>query len=247
MAQPLPFLLLLGEVPTVDVWQAIKENDLLGLALLVLLALMSVASVGLIVYKFLCLRRAQREAQSFQKVVDEEGSWEALFMASKEYPEAPNAKLLRETYVECRLENWFEGKGDLPLDARLNQAKATIEAVLMRTISQEEGRLNDHLHLLSITSALAPFLGLFGTVWGVLASFQALGKGGGASIAILAPGISTALMTTIFGLIAAIPAVVAFNYFSSVGRDLTVKMEGFAQDLEVAVRKQILKDGSRTR
>jgi biopolymer transport protein TolQ len=147
--------------------------------------------------------------------------------------------------VECRLENWFETRTDLPIETRLEIANSTVQGVLNRTMAAEEDRLMDRLNTLSMITALAPLIGLFGTVWGVLAAFQAIGVEGGASISALAPGISTALVTTIFGLFAAIPALVAYNFFLREIRQISTQMEAFSLDLENAVRKQLLKDGGK--
>jgi biopolymer transport protein TolQ len=230
---------------TVDLIAAVRENDLLGKLCLLVLTLLSIYSFTIIFHKFFALRSADRANRAFQRLVDEDGSWDALFAASKKYTASPSARLLKETYVECRLENWFDGKVDLPLEARLEIAKSTVEGVIARTMTAEEDRLLDRLNVLSTITTLAPFIGLFGTVWGVLAAFQSIGAEGGASISALAPGISTALMTTIFGLIAAIPALVAYNHFLRQIRQMSVHMEAFAHDLENAVRKQILRDGGR--
>lgn len=228
---------------TVDVWAAIKANDYFGFACLAILAGLSIWSTTIIVLKWRQIGTASSQTTEFLGVVNEDGTWDELFRASKEYPESPLARLLKETYVECRLENWFSGNAQLALEGRLEVAKRTIEGILLRTITEEESRLQKQLSLLSTTSTLAPFLGLLGTVWGVLAAFQALSDGGSAGIANLAPGISTALMTTIAGLFAAIPALVCYNKFMADIHQLSARMETFSQELENAVRKQILQGG----
>lgn len=236
-------LLSVGE--SVDVIEAIRNNDTVGWICLVALTITSIYSLSIIFFKFLVIWRIKRQTEDFQELVDSDGSWETLYMAAKRYPESPIAKLLKETYVECRQENWFEFKKDMPVDNRLEIAKNTIEGILMRTISQEESKLQSNLAILGTISTLAPFIGLFGTVWGVLAAFQALGHADGATLTSLAPGISTALMVTIFGLIAAIPALVAYNYFTTEIHKLGSSMESFAHEIENAVRKQILQHGVR--
>jgi len=241
----LPFLAL-ANVPTVDLVTAISQNDLLGKICLVALTCISVYSITIIVQKAMALQAAKAANRSFQKLVDEDGTWDTLFAAAKKYSGSPVARLLKETYVECRVENWFEGKTDMPLESRLQIASHSIQSILNRTITAEEQRLLGSLNTLSTITTLAPLLGLFGTVWGVLAAFQAIGTEGGASIAALAPGISTALVTTIFGLIAAIPALVAYNYFLLEIRHISTQMETFSHDLENAVRKQLLRgDGGK--
>jgi len=234
--------LLLLSADSVDLISAIRENDLVGLICLIALTCMSIYSLMLIIQKYLEVKVAKRQSRAFQGLVDEDGSWEALFVASKRYPDSPLAKLLKETYVECRMENWFTGKKALGLENRLEIAKDTIASILNRTMSREESRLQEKLTILATISTIAPFIGLFGTVWGVLASFQAIGREGSAALSALAPGISTALMTTIFGLIAATPALIAYNYFTREVTKISGDMECFSNDIENAVRKQILVD-----
>lgn len=225
---------------SVDFFGAVKENDLFGKACLFVLTLLSVYSLTLIFYKLQNIVRTKRQSRAFERLVDADGSWEALFLAARRYPESPLARLFKETYVECRLENWFDSGPELSLDERISLAKSTIESILSRAIASEESRLQGKLTALATVSTLAPFIGLFGTVWGVLGSFQALGREGSAALTTLAPGISTALMTTIFGLLAAIPALVAYNYFSREVHKIVGSMEGFSHSLDNAVRKHIL-------
>lgn len=238
------FSLLLAQ-DSVNLISAIRQNDFFGVVCLVALTGLSIYSLTVIFYKWIVISRARQQTLRFQRLVDEDGSWESLFAAAKKYPESPIAKLLKETYVECRLENWFEHKQGLPMEGRLDIAKCTIEGVLLKTMSAEETRLLSRMSGLSTITTLSPFIGLFGTVWGVLAAFQALAVSGSGTLAALAPGISTALVTTIFGLFAAIPALVAYNYFMTEIKNLTGSMETFSHELENAVRKQIIKGGAR--
>ncbi len=235
-----PLFTLAASVNLID---AIKSNDIFGQGCLFLLTALSVVSLTIIFHKVTSVTRARRQSNRFQTLVDREGSWDALFHASQKFRDAPIAKLLKETYVECRLENWFDHKKALSLEDRLNLSKVTIEGILMRTIATEESKLQKNLTLLSMTAALAPFLGLLGTVWGVLASFQAVGSEGSAALSSLAPGISTALVTTIFGLFAAIPALIAHNYLMAEVSKLSSEMESFSHEIENAVRRQILSGG----
>jgi biopolymer transport protein TolQ len=239
------FPLIVASVPSVDLITAIKQNDLLGILCLIFLTALSIYSFTIIFQKFFALRAARLSNRAFQRLVEDDGTWDTLFAASKKYAGSPVARLLKEVYVECRVENWFDNRSDLPLETRLEIASNTISGVIARTITAEEERLMDRLHWLSTITALAPLIGLFGTVWGVLAAFQALGLEGGGSIAALAPGISTALVTTIFGLIAAIPALVAYNHFLGEIRQISTQMESFSHELENAIRKQLIRDGGK--
>jgi biopolymer transport protein TolQ len=240
----LPLSLLGAAAGSVDLITAIKENDPFGKFCLLVLAGLSIWSLTVILLKVYEIQRVKAQTRRFQKLIDGDGSWETLFTAAKKYEGSPLARLLKETYVECRLENWFSKTGG-PLEHRMEIAKATVENILMRVMSNEETRLHSQLTILATVTTLAPFIGLFGTVWGVLGSFQAMGREGSAALAALAPGISTALVTTIFGLIAAIPALIFYNYFMREVHKLTGAMESFSHEIENAVRKQILMDGGK--
>jgi len=245
MQASVPVLLLASSV---DFITAIKDNDFFGKTCLAVLVGLSIFSLTLIFSKLSALWAAKRHSRAFQRLVDSDGSWETLFLASKRYKQSPIARLLKETYVECRLENWFDdNKTPLDLDQRLEVAKASIEATLHRAMASEEMRLQSKLTALATISTLAPFIGLFGTVWGVLGSFQALGREGSAALTALAPGISTALMTTIFGLLAAIPALIAYNFCAREVHKLIGSMESFSHAIENAVRKKILLQEKRQR
>jgi biopolymer transport protein TolQ len=227
---------------SVEFWGAIRDNDWFGKLCLFVLIALSFASFTLIFHKLRTLSAASRQNSSFQRLMDGDGSWETLFAAARKYSDSPMARLLREIYVECRLEKWFTGHGNLTMEGRIELARQTVEGTLAKCIHREEERLASTLSFLSMTSTLAPFIGLLGTVWGILACFQSIGKEGSAALSALAPGISTALMTTVFGLFAAIPALIAYNYFMGRVKALSNSMETFAHDLENAVRKQIAKE-----
>ncbi|MCC5877463.1 MAG: MotA/TolQ/ExbB proton channel family protein [Candidatus Sumerlaeia bacterium] len=226
---------------TVNPIKAIADSDWFGRGCLVLLSGLSVLAITLIFHKYGELRRIRQHNARFERIVRKDGTWEELFLASKENPESPLANLLSKTYVECRFEEWFQNQ-KVGIEGRLDIAKRTIEGILAQTITDEESRLQKNLPWLSTIAGLAPMIGLLGTVWGVLAAFQAIGVDGSSGIANLAPGVSTALTTTILGLIAAIPAFFFHNRFLSEISQISGRMETFSQDLENAVRKQILKE-----
>ncbi len=106
-----------------------------------------------------------------------------------------------------------------------------VTRTLKRIEALEEIRLEKYLTFLATTGSTAPFIGLFGTVWGIMNSFMGIGRIGAASLAVVAPGIAEALIATAAGLIAAIPAVVAYNYYLSRARRTTTLMEDFSQEL----------------
>jgi biopolymer transport protein TolQ len=108
-------------------------------------------------------------------------------------------------------------------------------------MSVESTRLSRHLSFLATTGNTTPFIGLFGTVWGIMTSFQYIGLSGSANLAVVAPGISEALVATAAGLAAAIPAVVFYNYFSNQVHTLEAEMTQFASDFLNLIERDLIK------
>ncbi len=235
---PLPLLLA-----SVDILGAFRDNDWLGKGCILALFIGSVFMVYLILYKWAELARVEFQNRRFEKMVDRDGSWEKLYAESRRYTESSLARMLRETYLVCHLEKWFGTSQGIPLEHRVEIASATVGSTISRVIQEEERRLQRSLYYLAMAASVAPFIGLFGTVWGVLSAFQGLGREGTANLTSLAPGVSTALSTTIAGLFVAIPAVIAHNYLSNRASQILSSLESFANELDNAVRKRILMDG----
>jgi biopolymer transport protein TolQ len=122
-----------------------------------------------------------------------------------------------------------------------------VHRAMRRTASVEIAKLERYLTFLATTASATPFIGLFGTVWGVMAAFHGIGTQGSASLAVVAPGISEALIATAAGLAAAIPAVIGYNFFVSRVKDWATEMDGFTLDLlnllTRPVPKGVAKDG----
>jgi biopolymer transport protein TolQ len=119
-----------------------------------------------------------------------------------------------------------------------------LERSMKRTTVDQGNRLDKALSFLATTGNTAPFIGLFGTVWGIMESFRGIGMKGSASLAVVAPGISEALIATAAGLAAAIPAVVAFNYFNNRVLVLKSEMETFSTDFLSLVERRLMSRGS---
>jgi biopolymer transport protein TolQ len=113
-----------------------------------------------------------------------------------------------------------------------------LERSLERGISEQVMRLRTHLIVLATTAGVAPFVGLFGTVWGIMKAFAAMSMTGTASISSVAPGVSAALTTTVAGLAVAIPALVGYNYLMNNLRNLTQQMENFSSEFLSAVERR---------
>lgn len=226
-----------------DLVSAISANDLVGWICLLILGAMSILSGAVMIQKGRQILAAGRESQAFQRrAYRRDGGLEQVFAATREHANSPLATMAREVYVECEAEDWFRTHDPAQTQELQSRAPSLLENTIDRVIATEQARLENGLYLLAIASTIGPFIGLFGTVWGILGAFQALGREG-ASLAALAPGLSTALVTTIFGLFVAIPAVLAYNILTARIIDLSSGMDKFANELMSMTQREILRRG----
>jgi biopolymer transport protein TolQ len=227
-----------------DIWRGIREADIIGKVSLIACATLSVISWAIIIYKWLQLRRVNSQTEAFvDEVLESKGSIEEAYRASVDYSDSPLAEILREAVVELEVEGWFREGYNLKLEDRLHLAQNSVDRVVERTISSETRHLESHLIFLATTASVSPFIGLFGTVWGVLGAFQALGISSSGAVATLGPGISTALVATVAGLFAAIPAQLFYNWFIARVAHATHRMDAFALELANIIQRRIARDG----
>jgi biopolymer transport protein TolQ len=195
---------------------------------LAVLACFSIVSWALIVEKWWQFRRTRRQTLSFLRVFREGRQPSQVLSAAKKYRESPLAQLYGSAYHEVAgLEDALEDL-DEPVSA---DRVETAHRAMRRAATLEIARLERYLPFLATTASAAPFIGLFGTVWGIMAAFHGIGQQGSASLAVVAPGISEALIATAFGLGAAIPAVIGYNYFVNRVKHWAAEMDGFTLDL----------------
>ncbi|NTW68869.1 MAG: protein TolQ [Chlorobiaceae bacterium] len=182
-------------------------SDAGPVVLFVLLVLLSfsVISWAIIAYKFGYVRKSLGESKAFLDYFFDVYNVDKAFTGSEQYKHGSLPRVFRAGYVEYRA---LGGKSDI------HQAQARIARAIKREANLEGKRLSSLISFLATVGNTAPFIGLFGTVWGIMTSFQNIGQSQSASLAIVAPGISEALIATAAGLAAAIPAVMGYNYFS---------------------------------
>lgn len=226
----------------VDLFRMIRRADIVGKGCMLILAGFSVSSWMVIIYKFLHVRQATVQTDEFVQVCNHgTGQLDEAFKVAADFPDSPLAQILREAYLELEIENWYREGYHLDASGRVDLAKVGIERVFDRTITNEITHLESRLSILATTTSVCPFIGLFGTVWGIMVAFQSFGVSGAVSISSLAPGLSTALLTTVGGLFCAIPSSIMYNNLATKVRILTARMDAFALELSNIVQKQILK------
>ena len=198
---------------------------------LLLLIVLSLCSWAITIAKFFQFRRARRESEEFSTIFWETRNFSRVDDSSQRLSGSPLAQVFISGFRELG-HLIGEGKGS-PASADL----ATVERALKRAELEEAIRLEQGITFLATVASAAPFVGLFGTVWGIMNAFHGLSFAKSSTIQAVAPGISEALVATAVGLAAAIPAAVAYNYFAVAVRHFRESMDKFSSEfLDVAKR-----------
>jgi biopolymer transport protein TolQ len=212
---------------------------------LLLLATFSVICWALIVEKWWEFRKIRRESLRFRQIFREARRFSVVYGAAKKHRDSPLAQL----YVAAGQELVTAYGTAEMVDHVLDDADEGLAAerldstgrALRRAGSSEVARMERYLPFLATVASSAPFIGLFGTVWGIMTAFQNIGQQGSANLAVVAPGISEALVATAAGLGAAIPAVMGYNFFVNRTKHWAMEMEGFTLDLLNAFARPVQK------
>ena len=197
-----------------SVIQLILNAGYIVKAVLLILMTFSVISWAIIFFKQKYFSKANKESEQFQRAYRTNRDPKSLFQATRSLTLSPIANVFKAVYVD---------------DAKRD--KNEVKRVLRRYETLESVKLEKYLNFLATTGSTTPFIGLFGTVWGIMNAFHGIGAAGSASLAVVAPGIAEALIATAVGLAAAIPAVIAYNYYLSMSRKMIIEMEDFSEDL----------------
>jgi biopolymer transport protein TolQ len=199
------------------------------------LAIASLWSWTVILDKSFRLTRLNREADRFEDDVASGKSLEEIAAAAGERPRHALPRMLQSA-----LREWRDARTKgLATDTQAAFLIQRIDRVLDAAIARESARVEEGLGSLAIVATASPFIGLFGTVWGIMNSFQSIAIQKNTSLAVVAPHIAEALFATAIGLVAAIPAYIAFNKFSTDAGKFTGRLEGFADDLATAIQRRL--------
>jgi biopolymer transport protein TolQ len=208
----------------------ITEADIIVQLDLLLLVLMSVVCWAIILQKWFRLRAATNQSAKFLDAFWKSKRLDAVYEQVGMYRKSPVAEVFKAGYQELAKITQNGGGAD----AGDNLARS-----LRRAQSVESTTLERYVTFLATTGSTAPFIGLFGTVWGILRAFQKLGTAQQATIQVVGPDIAHALVATAVGLVAAIPAVMAYNYFSAWIRVLNTEMDNFSADFLNIVKRHL--------
>jgi len=232
--------------PIPGILDLLGQSGPMAIVVLGLLGVLSILSWAIMIERWRRFRAAERESRAMREQLTVDTALSGARELARSLPHSPLAALYTAFADES---DRLRARGLLPAPGRAPggpvvpavpgvpaappdaRARGALVRILEKTSMRERRRFQRLLGFLATTATVAPFIGLFGTVWGIMNAFRTIGAVGGASIAAYAPGISEALVTTAAGLAAAIPAVAGYNYFIAGVRHIDDDMDDFASDL----------------
>ena len=223
------------------VWHAIQSASPLVQLTLLLLVTMSVVSWAIIFAKRRRFRSAAATNETFLQEFSKMDSLDDLYRNAERFKSSPMANVFTAGYMELQRMAEAAAPGNDEETPAL-RGHDNVQRTLDRAIDNEIVDMESRLSFLATTGSTAPFIGLFGTVWGIMGSFQQIGSMKNASLAVVAPGISEALIATAVGLAAAIPAVMAYNHFINKLRREEISLNNFSSDYLNIIKRNFFKD-----
>ncbi len=213
---------------------------------LLVLCFLSVVCWGIIFQKALQFPNIDRATARFLKIYREAGRFSAVAGGAKRLRASPLAQIYWAAYQELSgagkaLPDTMEGAPEEGRETIGPERLESVQRAMRRAQAAELERLERYLSFLATTASAGPFIGLFGTVWGIMTAFHSIGVQGSASLAIVAPGIAEALIATAAGLAAAIPAVISYNFFVGKVRHWATEMENFAIELANLTERRLVR------
>lgn len=207
-----------------DVWTLVMDAGPMAKVVLAILGVFSVTSWAIAAERILRFRRAEEQSRAFLARFHQAGGLAAVHDATASLQWSPLAGIYRAGFREISLNPLSDGQ------SWQGAALAAVDRILRKSASVQLTDLERSLGFLATTASATPFIGLFGTVWGIMNAFRGIGVSGTASLAAYAPGIAEALVATAAGLAAAIPAVIFYNHFLGRLRAMDARIEEFIAD-----------------
>jgi biopolymer transport protein TolQ len=225
----------------------ILDAGLMVQFVLFILLFFSVISWAIIFMKYMTFRKVQKENDLFFDAYLKSKRLSDVFTEARRFKYSTVAEVFRSGYTElANMSRSVKEQGALKKEetgefAFEMRGIDNVERAVSRATSSEAGKLESILAFLATTGSACPFIGLFGTVWGIMDTFKSIGARGSATLAVVAPGISEALIATAAGLAAAIPAVVFYNYYINRVKAFSLEMDAFASELINIIERNYLK------
>jgi biopolymer transport protein TolQ len=235
----------------IEILNMVMNAGLMVKFVLLLLLFFSVTSWTIMIIKYRYIKRAYDESAKFTDFFWKSKNLSNAFAKAKQLHGSPIARIFRVGYVELKKLS----QSGVPITSDSSRSSSSenaslvsgftgidnIKRALRRAINAETTRMTRMVPFLATTGNTTPFIGLFGTVWGIMNSFHGIGLKGSASLAVVAPGISEALIATAAGLAVAIPAVIAFNHFMHKIRIIESELQNFSADFLNIIERDIIK------
>ena len=219
-----------------SVWGLFQRSDLVIKATMIILFVASFWSWTIIIDKWLKLRRLASDAEKFEENFWSGGSLDELYERLGTRPGDPMAAVFAAAMSEWRRSS---SRGLASTDELQANLRERIERVMEVSLTREMERIERYMVFLASAGATAPFIGLFGTVWGIMNSFQSIAMSSNTSLVVVAPGIAEALFATALGLLAAIPAVVAYNKLSKDLDRYAGRLDSFAGEFSAILSREM--------
>jgi biopolymer transport protein TolQ len=234
---PVDSMALGGSVPhDLSIITLFMQADTIVKIVLFMLVIASFWTWAVIFDKITKLRRLHRDAEQFEESFWSGGSLDDLYDRVGERPQDPMSAVFAAAMREWRRS---VAKGLIDSTSMRANLRDRVERVMQITLGREMDRLERFMPFLATVGSTSPFVGLFGTVWGIMASFQSIAAMKNTSLAVVAPGIAEALFATALGLVAAIPAVIAFNKFSTDFNRYAGRLNAFAAEFSAILSRQL--------
>jgi len=215
-----------------DPFQLVANAGPVSITVLLILAAFSLVSWAIIFSKWMVLRRAESHSRAFLEIFRRSKKFSEVHSICNQLRSSPLVGMFMSGYNELGYQLRAKGsKSTSPApEVEGSQIKSldSVARSLVRASNTEMARLEKRLGFLATTGSATPFIGLFGTVWGIMNAFQRIGATQSANISVVAPGVSEALIATAAGLAAAIPAVIFYNYFLNWVKSMSIQMDDFA-------------------
>ena len=239
------------DLTEIEILNMVMSAGLMVKFVLLLLLFFSVTSWTIMIIKYRYIKRAYNESAKFNDFFWKSRNLSNAFAKAKQLHGSPIARIFRVGYVELKKLS----QSGVPITSDSSRSSDSenaslvagftgidnIKRALRRAINAETTRMTRMVPFLATTGNTTPFIGLFGTVWGIMNSFRGIGLKGSASLAVVAPGISEALIATAAGLAVAIPAVIAFNHFMHKIRIIESELQNFSADFLNIIERDIIK------
>jgi len=227
---------------TGGVWQIVGNSSLFGIIILIILAIFSLVSWGIMFNKWRTFKKVEQENDVFLNLFRKSNKLSSLINQAKTFRNTPFAGIFLQGYNEVReilsIKEANKAEKDNPKPF-INDDVETVAMTLERATAEEISILEERVVFLATTANASPFLGLLGTVVGVMDAFWSIGERGSASLAVVAPGIAEALLATIVGLGAAIPAVIGYNWANNKLKYFYDRSSNFCLEFQGRIKKDL--------